>query len=84
MIKLTLKDGSVREIESAASAAEIIKGNCTDWVFLTSKELPLLNEISELCGFRRGRALISPSELQRLKKGNSQRYCCMVWYFILI
>ena len=26
MIKLTLKDGSVREIESAASAAEIIKG----------------------------------------------------------
>ncbi len=26
MIKLTLKDGSIREIESAASAAEIIKG----------------------------------------------------------
>ena len=26
MIKLTLKDGSVREIESAQSAAEIIKG----------------------------------------------------------
>ncbi|MGN0630380.1 MAG: TGS domain-containing protein, partial [Ruminococcus sp.] len=26
MIKLTLKDGSVREIESAASAAEVVKG----------------------------------------------------------
>ena len=51
------------------TGAEIIKGNCTDWVFLTSKELPLLNEISELCGIRHGRPLISTSELQRLKKG---------------
>lgn len=51
------------------TGAEIIKGNCTDWVFLTSKELPLLYEISELCGVRHGRPLISTSELQRLKKG---------------
>lgn len=51
------------------TGAEIIKGNCTDWVFLTSKELSLLNEISELCGTRHGRPLISTSELQRLKKG---------------
>ena len=26
MIKLTLKDGSIREIEAASSAAEIVKG----------------------------------------------------------
>ena len=52
------------------TGAEVIKGNCTDWVFLSSKELPLLNEISELCGVRHGRALISPSELQRLRKGS--------------
>ncbi|MBE6778032.1 MAG: type IV secretory system conjugative DNA transfer family protein [Ruminococcaceae bacterium] len=53
--------------------ADTIKGNCDNWVFLTSKELTLLNEISELCGsIRRAdgteRRLISVSELQRLDK----------------
>ncbi len=53
--------------------AETIKGNCDNWVFLTSKELTLLNEISELCGSiytadKRQRRLISVSELQRLDK----------------
>ncbi len=53
--------------------ADTIKGNCDNWVFLTSKELALLNEISELCGsIRRAdgseRRLISVSELQRLDK----------------
>lgn len=53
--------------------ADTIKGNCDNWVFLTSKELALLNEISELCGSvytsdNRTRRLISVSELQRLDK----------------
>ncbi len=53
--------------------ADTIKGNCDNWVFLTSKELMLLNEISELCGSvytadNRTRRLISVSELQRLDK----------------
>lgn len=53
--------------------ADTIKGNCDNWVFLTSKELALLNEISELCGSittadGRQRRLISVSELQRLDK----------------
>lgn len=53
--------------------AETIKGNCGNWVFLTSKELDLLNEISSLCGNIRVaegvvRPLISTSELQRLDK----------------
>ena len=53
--------------------ADTIKGNCDNWVFLTSKELALLNEISELCGSvytsdQRSRRLISVSELQRLDK----------------
>ncbi len=53
--------------------ADTIKGNCDNWVFLTSKELTLLNEISELCGNivggdGRTRRLISVSELQRLNK----------------
>ena len=30
--------------------ADTIKGNCDNWVFLTSKELSLLQEISALCG----------------------------------
>ncbi len=54
-------------------SADTIKGNCDNWVFLTSKELALLNEISELCGTVRTsegtlRKLISVSELQRLDK----------------
>lgn len=53
--------------------ADTIKGNCDNWVFLTSKELALLNEISELCGTYytaegTRRCLISVSELQRLDK----------------
>ncbi len=53
--------------------ADTIKGNCDNWVFLTSKELDLLNEISDLCGNvvcagNRQRRLISVSELQRLDK----------------
>jgi len=46
-----------------------IKGNCDNWVFLTSREEALLREISFLCGeTSKGEPLISTSELQRLKK----------------
>ncbi len=53
--------------------ADTIKGNCDNWVFLTSKELDLLEEISQLCGSiytasGHQRRLISVSELQRLNK----------------
>ncbi len=53
--------------------ADTIKGNCDNWVFLTTKERDLLNEISELCGSivtpdKQVRRLISPSELQRFNK----------------
>ena len=53
--------------------ADTIKGNCDNWVFLTSKELALLDEISKLCGTvstagSTSRSLISVSELQRLNK----------------
>ncbi len=57
--------------------ADTIKGNCENWVFLTSKELSLLNEISELCGSvyttqNYNRRLISVSELQRLDKSKGE------------
>lgn len=57
--------------------ADTIKGNCENWIFLTSRELDLLRDISELCGYTlnkdddghtRTQPLISISELQRLKK----------------
>jgi len=53
--------------------ANTIKGNCDNWVFLTSREQGLLEEISALCGKTRVsdgtyRSLISTSELQRLRK----------------
>lgn len=57
--------------------ADTIKGNCNNIVFLTSKELDLLNEISSLCGeyyTSEGykRKLISVSELQRLDKDKGE------------
>ncbi|MCL2665785.1 MAG: type IV secretory system conjugative DNA transfer family protein [Defluviitaleaceae bacterium] len=54
-----------------------IKGNCDNWVFLTSREYDLLAEISNLCGNRlykdisgniQSMPLISISDLQRFKK----------------
>jgi len=57
--------------------ADTIKGNCDNWVFLTSREYELLNEIRNLCGDTfyvdsegntKPRPLISISELQRLSK----------------
>lgn len=49
--------------------AQTIKGNC-NWVFFTSRELPLLQEISALCGSDSlsGEPLITVSQLQRLRK----------------
>jgi len=57
--------------------ADTIKGNCDNWVFLTSKELSLLEEISALCGTihlpnNTHRRLISVSELQRLDKAKGE------------
>jgi len=50
--------------------AYTIRGNCGDWVFLTSRELALLQELEALCGVnaRTGQPLISVSQLQRLNK----------------
>ncbi|MFA5410232.1 MAG: type IV secretory system conjugative DNA transfer family protein [Bacilli bacterium] len=58
--------------------AETIKGNCSNLVYLMSKELQALEEISKLCGEKKvkekdgkevGKPLINISELQRLKIG---------------
>jgi len=49
--------------------AETIKANCANLIFLTSRELPLLKELAELCGSRAGgKPLIPIHELQILNK----------------
>ncbi|MDD2202942.1 MAG: type IV secretory system conjugative DNA transfer family protein [Bacilli bacterium] len=65
-----------------ADDAETIKGNCANLVYLMSKELKALEEISKLCGEKKvkgkgdkdpdkDKPLISISELQRLKMGDA-------------
>ena len=56
--------------------AQTIKANCQNWFFLTSREMTLLEEISDLCGESRdGTPLISKVQLQRLKKERGE---CLV------
>ena len=53
--------------------AETIKSNCNNWIFLTSRELKLLQEISSLAGTdSNGKAIISVSALQHLDKERGQ------------
>ena len=72
-----MAQGMKQLISKYGEDAHTIKGNCDNWVFLTSREYELLEEISNLCGntFYIGydgsietRPLISVSELQRLSK----------------
>ena len=45
--------------------AETIRSNCLNWIFITSRELDFLKEISDLCGKRsNGSPLLSVAELQ--------------------
>ena len=70
-IRFTLVVQSINQLVSKYEEdAFTIRGNCNNWVFLTSRELAMLMEISELCGEsnRTGERLISVSQLQRLNK----------------
>lgn len=50
-----------------------IRANCTNWLFLTSREYELLNEISLLCGTMNDRKpLVSVTDLQRLDKEDGE------------
>ena len=53
--------------------AETIKSNCLNWIYLTSRELELLKEISQLCGEQRsGKPNISIYDLQHFSKKNRE------------
>lgn len=52
-----------------------IMSNCENWIYLSSRELELLKEISELCGECSGgnhKALLSISDLQHFDKSKGQ------------
>lgn len=52
--------------------ANTIRANCSNWIFLVSREIALLQEISELCGVKRSEGIsvpvLSVTDLQRLDK----------------
>lgn len=55
--------------------ADTIMANCENWIFLTSREIDFLHEISELCGdvgSSQNKPLLSTSELQRLDKKSGE------------
>ena len=76
-ILCTIVVQSMKRLESVYGLeAETIKGNCTNILYLYSRELPLLQEISALCGTCSNengieKPLISPSQPQRLPFGDA-------------
>lgn len=76
-ILCTIVVQSMKRLESVYGLeAEAIKGNCTNILYLYSRELPLLQEISALCGTYSNesgieRPLITTSQLQRLPFGDA-------------
>lgn len=53
--------------------AETIQTNCGNWIFLTSREISILQEISTLCGkINPHTPVLSESELQRLDKESGE------------
>ncbi|MCH5274841.1 MAG: type IV secretory system conjugative DNA transfer family protein [Lachnospiraceae bacterium] len=51
--------------------ADTIMANCENWIFLASREIEFLHEMSELCGDAgnsQGKPVLTTSELQRLDK----------------
>jgi len=57
--------------------AETIRANCNNWIFLVSREVSLLQELSTLCGTRKQPdgttvPLMSITSLQRLDKGKGE------------
>lgn len=61
-------------IQRYKEEAETIQTNCNNWIFLTSRELKLLNELSNLCGYvyKNSRPLLSIAELQHLDKDTGE------------
>lgn len=57
-----------------AEETETIQSNCNNWIFLTSRELGFLQELSALCGNNKEntKPVISVADLQRLDKQSGE------------
>lgn len=55
-----------------AEETETILANCNNWIFLTTRELSLLKDISELCGQKDQKPILPIDQLQRLDKGEGE------------
>ena len=73
-IRFSLVIQSLHQLKSRyGEEAETIKANCNNWIYLTSRELELLREISELCGMDAfQQPIFSVSALQHLDKNKGQ------------
>ena len=65
--------GKKQLVDKYKEKADVIMGNCSNWIYLYSREMTLLNDISQLCGevFYDNSIktpLISTFELQHLDK----------------
>ena len=68
-IRFTLVIQSKHQIQQRyEEEAETIQSNCANWMFLNSREVPLLQEISTLAGEKGNKPLIPVSRLQHLDK----------------
>lgn len=59
-------------LEKYGEESQTIQSNCSNWMFLFSREITLLDEISNLCGRMKGEPLVSPFLLQHLDKKNGE------------
>ena len=76
-IRFTLVIQSKHQIQQRyEDEAETIQSNCANWMFLNSREVPLLQEISTLAGDKGNKPLISVSRLQHLNKEKGE---CLVF-----
>jgi len=75
-IRFNLIVQSVRQLqERYGCQAESIRGNCENWVFLHSRELPMLEELVNLSGMRNNdEPLVSVSMLQTLDKDKGEAF----------
>jgi len=73
-IRFTITLQSMSQLRSVYGGdADTIKGNCANWIFLSSRDMGTLEEISALVGNdATGGRMISTSQLQRLDKSRGQ------------
>jgi len=73
-IRFTITLQSMSQLKSVYGPdADTIKGNCANWIFLSSRDMGTLEEISALVGNdATGGRMISTSQLQRLDKSRGQ------------